>query len=167
MLLLPLPPPQADRLPSAIINTRTPSIARQLRRRAGIHRNTSKASTAPAPAPGLLPKFGFARADDFAAVVVTVTDPVPLAVPEATLIFPPPLDGEQAGKFAAPAGFDVNAQVNVTVPVYCVEELNVTVDVADAPGLTPAGALAVSENAEAVTVTLAVPVPAAYTLSPL
>ena len=48
-------PPQADKLPSAVITIRIPSIERQLRRRAGIPRKTRSASTAPPPAPAQPP----------------------------------------------------------------------------------------------------------------
>jgi hypothetical protein len=52
-----------------------------------------------------------------AAVVVTVTEPVPLGVPAVTVIVPPPAAGAQVGKCEAPAGLVVNAQLSVTVPV--------------------------------------------------
>ena len=42
-------PPQAVRPPNAAINSKRPSIDRQLRRRAGIPRNTRNARTAPPP----------------------------------------------------------------------------------------------------------------------
>jgi hypothetical protein len=52
-----------------------------------------------------------------AAVVVTVTEPVPLGAPAVTVIVPPPAAGEQVGRFEAPAGLVVSAQLSVTVPV--------------------------------------------------
>jgi hypothetical protein len=45
-------PPQAARLPNAANISRTTSIERQLRRRAGTPRKSKKARTAPPPAPG-------------------------------------------------------------------------------------------------------------------
>jgi hypothetical protein len=110
-----LPLPQAVRLPSAVINTRMPSMERQLRRRAGIPRKTRKASIAPPPAPAqpLPGSFGTAS-DAVAAVVLTVTVAVPLVVVELSVTVLLPL--EQLGRYVAPEGYDVNAHVSVTVP---------------------------------------------------
>jgi len=80
------PPPQALRLPSSVINTRTPSIDRQPRRRAGIPRKTTKARSAPPAAPKtprFLPgSFGETRLLVVAAVVLIVAVAVPLVVLE-------------------------------------------------------------------------------------
>jgi hypothetical protein len=86
-------------------------------------------------------------------VVVTVVEPPPKVIVE----LPP----EQVGRSVAPAGDEVREQVRATVPEYPVVVLTVTLEVAGTPGATGAGADATSENADAITVTLAVPVPPA------
>jgi hypothetical protein len=53
---------------------------------------------------------------EVAAVVATVTEPLPLAVPAAMVIVAPP-DVEQVGTLEAPAGLVVSAQVRVIVPL--------------------------------------------------
>jgi hypothetical protein len=85
-----LPPlPQAAMLPSAAITTRTPSIDRQLRRRAGIPRKSRKARTAPPPAPAhprpLPGSFGEASAALVAAVVFSSTVAIPLVMLELSV----------------------------------------------------------------------------------
>jgi hypothetical protein len=76
-----LPPPQADKLPSTIMNTKMPTIDRQFRRQAGILRNTRNANIAPLPAPihSLPLRKGWSIA--VLPVVVIVNVAVPLAVP--------------------------------------------------------------------------------------
>ena len=107
----PLPPPQAANPPNTVIKSRTPSIDRKPRRRAGIPRKTRKARTAPPvhapPAAGRI----IALPDP---VVVTVTVAVPVVVPllRVTVELPP----EQVGRSFAPVGEVVSAQVSVTVP---------------------------------------------------
>jgi hypothetical protein len=115
----PLLPPHPAKLPSTTIATRTPSIDRQLRRRAGMPMNTRNASSAPAPPPVQprpLPNLGQANALLEAAVVFTVTVAVPLVVPE--LRFTAELAPEQVGRSVAPVGDEVSAQVSVTAPAY-------------------------------------------------
>jgi hypothetical protein len=68
-----------------------------------------------------------------AAVVFTVTVEVPLCVPEVSVTVWPP---RQVGRSVAPAGLEVTAHVNVTVPAYPVLELTVMVEVPGAPGAT-------------------------------
>ena len=113
-LLLP-PPPQAARLPRAIISTSTPKRARQLRRRAGMPRNNSRASATPSPSPSQPPTFGFTRAAVF-GVVDTDAVAVPLGVPLVNVIVEPVLT-EHEGRFEAPLGDDVSAQDSATGPV--------------------------------------------------
>jgi hypothetical protein len=88
--------------------------------------------------------------------VYTVAVAVPLDEPELS-VTGEPLVTEQAGRYDPPVG-DVNTQVSVTVPEYRVLELTVMVEVAEAPGAMEAlGEVAVSANADVVTVTEAVP----------
>ena len=89
-----LPPPQAVRLPSAAIRIKAPSMARQLRRRAGMPKNTRRARTKPLPVPihPLLPGMAWSMA--VVAVVEMVRVAVPLAVPLVIVTVEP---GEQEG----------------------------------------------------------------------
>lgn len=77
-LLEPPPPPHAATLPSASISTNMPSIARQLRRRAGIPKNTMSARIAPDPVTATPGNAGRFSAAVVAAVVLTVAVPLPL-----------------------------------------------------------------------------------------
>jgi len=83
------PPPHAVRLPNAAITTRTPSIDRQLCRRAGIPRKSRKARTAPPPAPAqprpLPGSFGEASAALVAAVVFSSTVAIQLVMLELSV----------------------------------------------------------------------------------
>lgn len=155
-------PPQPASVPSAAMSTKTPSIDRQLRRRAGVTRSTRNARTAP-PAPAqplpFPPALGHTSIALLAEVELTVMVAVPVVAPplRATVELPP----EQVGRFVAPEGDVVSAQASVTVPAYPVAVVTVTVEVAGDPGATAAGVVADSVNTDAVTVTEAVPVPAA------
>lgn len=93
-----------------------PSIARHPRRREGIPKNTSNASTAPLPASAQPPMRGLLM-DAVAAVVFTVMVPDPLAVPPVTLIDPLPDAAEHVGRSVAPDGLVVSAHASVTVPL--------------------------------------------------
>jgi hypothetical protein len=97
------------------MRTSAPSIVRQLRRRAGIPKNSISARIAPPPAPSQPlpgPIFGLTSSLLVAPVVVTVT--VPVAVPELSVSGD---DGPvQEGRSLAPLGEEVSAQLNVTVP---------------------------------------------------
>ncbi len=158
--LPPPPPPQPGILPNATITTKMPIRDRQLRRFVGIQRNMRKAKMAPLSAPAKpLPSPTPGR--DIAvvgAVVLTVTVAVPVEVLPPRVTVELPL--EQVGRCAAPAGLDVRAQVMVTAPEKPVVVLIVTVEVEDVPALTAAGVVAASENADCVTETDAVLVPA-------
>lgn len=110
----------AVRLPSATISARTPSIARQLRRRAGMPRKTSNARTVPLPVPAHLlplPSLGQFNPLLLTAVVVTVAVGVgvPIIDPEAKVTVEP-FKKEQLGRSVAPMGDEVSAQARVTVP---------------------------------------------------
>ena len=103
--------------PRITISTIAPTIDRQLRRRAGIPKNSSNASTAPPPAPiqpfpG--PIFGRTSSLVLAAVVPTVTVAVPLVVDELNVTVWLPF--EQLGRSVAPDGDEVSAHVIVTLP---------------------------------------------------
>ena len=113
--LLPPPPlPHAERLVKAASRIKTPSIARQLRLRAGMPMNSTRARTA-LPAPPNPPRFGFASSAVVAAVVVMVT--VPVAVLELEVKVTVPADpNEHEGKRVAPEGPDARTQLNATVP---------------------------------------------------
>ena len=154
-------PTQPASVPSATMSTKAPSIARQLRRRAGVTRSTKNARTAP-PVPAqplpFPPALGHTSALLLAEVELTVMVAVPVVAPllRVTVELPP----EQVGRSVAPAGDVVSVQVSVTVPAYPVAVVTVTVEVAGDPGATAAGVVAASVNTDAVTVTEAVPVPA-------
>jgi len=107
-------PPQAARPPNAAINSRRPSIDRQLRRRAGIPRKTWNASTAPASGQArlLLPTLGHASRMLLTAVVVTVMAVVPVVVPPPRVTLLP----VQVGRSGASSGDEVGAQARVMVP---------------------------------------------------
>lgn len=95
VLLTPLP--QAAKLPSTAIITKTPSIERQLRRRAGIPRKRRRARTALPPAPVHplpLPGSLGMSSDAVAAVVYTVMVDVPLVVLELSVTVELPLEQE-------------------------------------------------------------------------
>jgi hypothetical protein len=64
--------------------------------------------------------------------VFNVTVVVPDVVPEGSETGEAP--SEQVGRYCAPAGDEVNAQVIVTVPTYPVVVATVTVELADSPG---------------------------------
>lgn len=104
------------------MRTSAPNIVRQLRRRAGIPKNSSNASTAPPPAPSQPlpgqplsgPILGRTSSLLVAAVVLTVTVPVPLVVVSLSAI--PEPDTAQVGRSVAPLGDEVSAQLKVTVP---------------------------------------------------
>lgn len=91
-----------------------PSMARQLRRRAGTPKKNSIASTAPAPAPNRpLPPTGLRSSDVVAGVVATESEAVPeVAVALSAMV---PLD-EQVGRLEAPVGEPVSEQLSDTVP---------------------------------------------------
>jgi len=117
--LLPPPPlpPQPAMVPRTTISTNIPSIDRQLRRRAGIPKNSNSASTAPPPAPiQPLPGPSFGRTSSLllAAVVSTVTVAVPVVVVELSVTVWLPF--VQLGRSVAPDGDEVSAQVSVTLP---------------------------------------------------
>jgi len=96
-----------------------------------------------------------------AAVVVTVTVAAPVVVVELSVTVAFPNLAAQPGRFDAPVGEFVNAQVTVTVPAYPVAELIVTVEAVEPPGLTDAAAAALTAYTVSVTVTVAIPVLAA------
>ena len=143
-------PPHALKPPSTTISVRTPNIDSHLRRRAGIPKKNRMAITAPLPShPRPKPLFS-GRAMALLVVEETVTVAVPLVVPPPRVIVE--LPPEQVGRWVAPAGDVVSAQVRVTVPEYAVSVDTVTVEVAGDPDATAAGVDAASENADAVTV---------------
>ena len=135
---------QALRLPNIAIRARMLSIARQLRRRAGIPSRTSNARTAPPPVPpSPLP---FPRGTNSALDEVEVTVTVVVPVLEELLRFTVELPAEQVGRSVAPAGEEVSEQDRVTVPTYPVIVLTVIVEVAGEPLGTAAGVEADSAN---------------------
>jgi hypothetical protein len=119
-----------------------PSIDCQLRRRAGMPRNTSRAKTAP-PAPvRVLPgRTGRETAALVAATVLTVADAVPPTLTAADGMLQV---GESPDWFAGPPEFSV--QVSVTVPLYPLVDPTVIVELAELPLFTLAGEEAVSWN---------------------
>jgi hypothetical protein len=101
-------------LPRMVATIRKPNIDRQRRRRAGIHRRTSRPRTAPPLAlPHRFPASGHARSLLLAAVVLMVAVAVALVVeaPRVTDCV-----AEHVGGSLAPVGCAVTAQVRVTVP---------------------------------------------------
>jgi hypothetical protein len=105
-------------------------------------------------------KSGRTRAPLVAAVVVTDIVAVAVVVVELSVTEELPDAGVQFGRSEAPDGDEVNAHVSWIVPAYPLLPVTVTVELAELPGLTAAGADALSEYADAVTVTDAVPLPA-------
>jgi len=97
-------------------NTNMPSIDRQRRRRAGIPKNNKQARAAPpAVYQGTVRVFGLTKAPVVAAVVVTVSVPVPFEAPVMlTGDVEPKL---KVGRSVAPLGLDARAAVSVTLPV--------------------------------------------------
>ena len=108
------------------------------------------ARTAPPPAHPRPKPLASGRAIALLVVEETVTVAVALVVPPPRVIVE--LPPEQVGRWVAPLGDVVSAQVRVTVPEYAVAVDTVTVEVADDPGATATGVVAASENADAVTV---------------
>lgn len=163
----PPPPPKADRLPRAASRASAPSIARQLRRRAGIPRSTNSANAATPRLARVIPfrrKSGRTKLPLVAAVVVTGTVTVPIVKVELSVsVTELPEAAAQVGRSEAPVGDVVNAHVSVTVPAYPLLAVTVTVELAELPGLTAVGAdalkayVAGAGGAAAVTVTVAVP----------
>jgi hypothetical protein len=90
-----------------------PNIDRQLRRRAGIPRNTRKAKTAP-PAPIHPLSEGLTWSIAAVDVVAMVSVAVPLAVPFVTVTVEPAV---QVGGSLALAGPEVAVQVSVMTPL--------------------------------------------------
>ena len=66
-----LPPPQLVRTPRPTMVTRMPSIARQLRRRLGMPKKNTSASTAPPPAPNRPLRLAGIRLETLGGVVCT------------------------------------------------------------------------------------------------
>ena len=111
-----------------------PSMARQARRRAGIPRKATSASTVPPPIPSQ-PKPWRSRLA-VALVVLNVTVAVPLVLEELNVTVEPT---EHVGEFVAPVGELVREQASVTVPEYPLVLLTVTVAVAELPAVTEPG----------------------------
>ena len=109
--------PHADKMLSAANAAMAHSIRLQVRRRAGIPRNTTNANAvlpAPSHVPWLRRGRGRINCAVEAAVVVMVAVTVPLVLVELSTT----VEGEmeQAGRSAAPDGEDVSAQVSDAVP---------------------------------------------------
>jgi hypothetical protein len=100
-------------LPIAIIATNMPSMESHLRRRAGVTRKITRASTAPPPAPSHGKMRGRSRA---ALVVVPIeTVAVPLVEFAVRVTGAPTM---HVGSPVAPEGELARAQERVTVPAY-------------------------------------------------
>ena len=111
-------------------------IFSQLRRRAGMPKSSRHASAEPAPYQGVPRRMGASEALLDAAVVVMVRVAVPAALPEMlTGLVDPKLN---VGRYCAPAGLEVTAAVNNTLPVKPLAGVIVIVDVFPlvAPGVT-------------------------------
>src|ERR1700756_2759798 len=129
--------------PTIAAKTRTPSSARQLRRRAGIPNSRRPAIVTPPPTAKNLSR-GRWRAPLVAAVevivIVVVTEPVPVMLT---------VDGiEQVGVLVAPIGLLVSEQLMLTVPVNPPTGLTVMVEVLPvvAPGVRPVRFVPATEN---------------------
>jgi len=107
--------PHADKMLSAANAAMAHSIRLQVRRRAGIPRNTTNAN-AVLPAPSHVPWLERGRINCVvvAAVVVMVAVTVPLVFVELSTTVEG--DREQVGLSTAPDGEDVSAQVSDAVP---------------------------------------------------
>jgi hypothetical protein len=164
-LLLPLllweddPQPIAAK-PMANTSMQAASISRHFRLSTGTKNINRARSTDPPAALNHFesPKWACRMAPEEAAVVLTETVAVPVVTVELRETAEP---AEHVGRLVAPAGEEVKAQVNVTVPVYPLLPLTVTVDVAGAPAAIAGELVADSVKVgglTAVTTTVVLPV---------
>lgn len=142
--------PQAEMLSRTKTAASDPISARQLRRRAGIPKKTSKARTV-APAPSQPLPRGRVRAAT-GAVVMKVSVTLPLLVVELSVTGDPVT--LQLGTLTAFAGVLLTAHVTATLPEYPLDVVTVTVEEERFPGVTAPGVVAARVYASAETVML-------------
>jgi hypothetical protein len=166
--LLPLPPllrgedddPQPiDTKPTANSSMQADNIFRHFRWSPGTKKISKARSTDPPAALNHFESLTRRRPPEVTAVVLIDTVAVPVVTVE--LSETAELAAEQVGRLVAPVGEEVSAQLSVTVPVYPLLPLTVTVDVAGVPAAVGAGLVADSVKVggvTAVTTTVVVPV---------
>jgi hypothetical protein len=168
--LLPLPPllpgedddPQPIAAePTASTSVQTDKILRHFRWSPGTKKINKARSTDPPATLNHFESLKRARRRPPEVTAVVLIDTVVVPVVTVELSETAELAAEHVGRLVAPTGEEVSAQVKVTVPVYPLLPLTVTVDVAGAPAAVAAGLVADSVKVggtTAITTIVVVPV---------